>query len=677
MSVKRRQINPPKRIFTWKGDELIIMFNVTSATHPQFLTRQSPPLSWLKVSGSKIMFSDSCKGSVIGAERKDTEASMTQSSSPFSLSGGLRRSHAATMASSKSKSSNKVSAAFAANVAAGSLESPALSGIYENAEVVYISIGRTKAESTLNTFRTMGFTREDIYRMLDKGPWVLAFDVSKCLPKLQADLQSSFGLNQTQIVHIISHCPFLIAQYARFKGKDISATVSALYDAGYNRERLIYDIMRFPNMLSTPPDRIRGWMALLQGFGVATDPRLFSKVLQKAQFMYNTNPPPICVNGDQMLTGQNVMLHDVTDRDIEPTAYEAIRVLEVLKGLRLPDMDKLVRTCPEILLLPANEVLSRATFLYNLFLEYPTTSSTSSGADRKPLAGTPYNGKSSSVELFASSSLSSSSPHSSTTDALSSLSSSMLPSEGRLGSDEKLDSKVAAHRLLGSLLESSPGALAVDINQMRGAANVLRAAGLRRSEVVQLIRMRPTILGRNPTMLKDIISFLKYHCSLRKVDVAPFFFRCPQVLDGDVVDYQEKIDYLSHIGASSKMIRKFPKVLTSPLASHIRPRAEFLQAMKVDPLALGLPFLVNAPAAELAAVANMSEDILNKFCIAFTAMSKKAAEDRGKIEQLRNQNEQKQQQIEQQLKKNSRSSGARTRDLFSGNSFCEDIDTWF
>jgi hypothetical protein len=55
--------------------------------------------------------------------------------------------------------------------------------------VIEVTVPRSFAESSLRTLRNKGFTREDIYRMLDKGPWVLSFDISSALPRLFAGLQ--------------------------------------------------------------------------------------------------------------------------------------------------------------------------------------------------------------------------------------------------------------------------------------------------------------------------------------------------------------------------------------------------------------------------------------------------------------------------------------------------------
>ena len=103
-----------------------------------------------------------------------------------------------------------------------------------------------------------GFSNEDLYRMLDKGPWILAFS-TKSLKKLTNDLKNDIGFNNSAVRHILSHCPYLVAQYARFPGRDVYASAAALLDSGYESSRLIQDCIRFPSILASPPDRIRGW----------------------------------------------------------------------------------------------------------------------------------------------------------------------------------------------------------------------------------------------------------------------------------------------------------------------------------------------------------------------------------------------------------------------------------
>lgn len=131
------------------------------------------------------------------------------------------------------------------------------SGIPACSSVIEVAVSREFAENSLAALRNKGFAREDIFRMLDKGPWVLVFDITSALPPLFDGLKNDLGLSQSQAVHIISHCPYLIAQYAHYRGRDLFATAKALLDVGYTMPRLVSDVMRFPSMLAAPPDRIR------------------------------------------------------------------------------------------------------------------------------------------------------------------------------------------------------------------------------------------------------------------------------------------------------------------------------------------------------------------------------------------------------------------------------------
>ena len=121
-----------------------------------------------------------------------------------------------------------------------------------------IAVRREDVQARISAFRARGFADEDLYRMFDKGPWVLAFS-PKAIPKLFRNLLEDIGFNRSEAVHIVSHCPYLIAQYARYSGRDVFATARALIDCGYDGDRLVQNCMRFPSMLAAPPDRIRGW----------------------------------------------------------------------------------------------------------------------------------------------------------------------------------------------------------------------------------------------------------------------------------------------------------------------------------------------------------------------------------------------------------------------------------
>ena len=235
--------------------------------------------------------------------------------------------------------------------------------------VIEIAVSRALAEDSLSALRMSGFKREDIYRMLDKGPWVLAFDIGKTLPKILSDLELDLSMNKTEALHIVSHCPYLIAQYARYRGRDVYSTVRALIDVGYDAASLAEDVMRFPSMLAAPPDRLRGWCALLEGFGIAHGPGLFGKMLKRAPFMFHINPPHLWSSPGAR---DDVVVSDIDDVSTTASAfvvYESLRILQLLVGLNIPDLDRIVRTQPSILLCNAEEVSKRCIFLMNLFLD--------------------------------------------------------------------------------------------------------------------------------------------------------------------------------------------------------------------------------------------------------------------------------------------------------------------
>lgn len=91
---------------------------------------------------------------------------------------------------------------------------------------------------------------------------------------------------------------------------------------------------------------------------------MFGKMLRRAPFMFYVNAPKL----------QDDDLSHVVDSDVSATAsgfvaYGALSVLQLLKSQNFPDLDKLVRTQPLILLVDTSEVKQRAEFLVNLFLE--------------------------------------------------------------------------------------------------------------------------------------------------------------------------------------------------------------------------------------------------------------------------------------------------------------------
>jgi len=54
-----------------------------------------------------------------------------------------------------------------------------------------MEVPRTKVENNLLALKSNGFGREDIFRMLDKGPWIVGFDVTSSINKIFTDMQVS------------------------------------------------------------------------------------------------------------------------------------------------------------------------------------------------------------------------------------------------------------------------------------------------------------------------------------------------------------------------------------------------------------------------------------------------------------------------------------------------------
>lgn len=140
VQIKRQQ----SRTFVWHGDELTILFNMTSLQSP-LCTRLTPPLSWISASGCKVrvlhrgLKTSSSLMDIIVCPEDVSNQEVCQSSEPTST--------------------------------------------------IEIVAPRKVVEATLSTLRMMGFQREDLFRILDKGPWILAMDVRSVVSRLFGDLQ--------------------------------------------------------------------------------------------------------------------------------------------------------------------------------------------------------------------------------------------------------------------------------------------------------------------------------------------------------------------------------------------------------------------------------------------------------------------------------------------------------
>ena len=72
---------------------------------------------------------------------------------------------------------------------------------------------------------------------------------------------------------------------------------------------------------------------------------------------------------------------------------------------------------------------------------------------------------------------------------------------------------------------------------------------MKRWEVVQIARRHPPILGREPNALIELISFLRYHCGMKKMDLLTFLNKYPFVLAAKVEDIEPKVSryYLTFV----------------------------------------------------------------------------------------------------------------------------------
>ncbi len=667
------------RTYKWSSKELQITCNMTALDNPT-CTRLVPPLSWLSASGSKVKVfyqeddEDSRAGAALLEKQKFSEQRALMSEEDavrlfheididkngYIDSYELYRALSGVgvvvttddirnmMADADTSGDDRIDIAEWKTLAlkinalrkgsAGAVEEEGLSAQtvhHEDAsdvsaqksvsddlcggsreKFVTISVNRERAEKSLSTLRKFGFKRADIYRMLYKGPWVLAFDVSKTLPRISDDLESMLGLSKEDALHVVSHCPYLIAQYARYKGRDLYTTARALIEVGYSSKNLAEDIRRFPSMLSAPPDRLRGWMALLEGYGVRTEKGLFGKTLKKAPFMFYVNPPYLLFQDDDTSIRENY-INDVSTTASEFVVFDAFRVLQLLSSYDL-DMDKVVRSQPGLLLVAPDEVNQRAHFLLNLFLER---------RHQRPIVTLQ---KFSTINAYKVPELSELSSLANNFDKKifseeecsvehDSLDASSLTQLAQ--AREVHEARKEAYEQLNKLVQSNPKVLSISSQQMKNAANALLRSGMRYKDVLLVAKRHPRVLTLEPQQLRDVMNVFKVRCFLRKSDLKPFILRLPGLLSMDAASLAEKVEYLySNLEGNVSLLRKWPAYLTYDLDSEIRPAAEFVRACGKPPLFKGLPFLLTQTSSELSVSVGMKPEVYAGFKEKFMSM---------------------------------------------------------
>eukprot|EP01031_Cornospumella_fuschlensis_P036069 gene36069-43740_t len=223
-----------RRTYAWVGDTLVVSVNSTSSP---LLSRLVPPISWLSQSGCKVrVFSNVAEELQVtslspstdpnaphpssqASSQPSPEASTGSSQLPNSLylESMLRHIDVIQLYASRSPRSGRAAAS-------------------RSSRVLELSVSKQAVESVLGVLREGGFSREDIFRMLDKAPWLLALNVSGAvLQRLHGDLTAApLALTPRDSVHIISHCPYLLAMYTRYPGKDVQPTIRTLLGLGYS-----------------------------------------------------------------------------------------------------------------------------------------------------------------------------------------------------------------------------------------------------------------------------------------------------------------------------------------------------------------------------------------------------------------------------------------------------------
>lgn len=323
----------------------------------------------------------------------------------------------------------------------------------------------------------------------------------------------------------------------------------------------------------------------MTSFGVATaSPQLFGKMLRRAPFMFNIDPPsvfdcdPINIVSEATHTTSNGFF-----------AYNALAVLQEVSKFQLRDMDKIIRSDPKILMVESTEVAKRLSFLLGIYseLEFRGNMKTRSGLSKE-------------ARTTRSTFVSASAPVG-TSDEVASL------------LDTSCDESKA---MLKGTLESFPNTLSIPQSSMQAVFSSLRSSGIRRDDIVFLVRRIPQILGMDPLSLRSLIAFLREECGLRKSDLAQFLITNPSFLTKDLHDLRNNLDYLfNSLGGTPTLLRGYPQYLLVDFSGHLEPRVEFLIALGVDPLLNGLPFLIQARDSDLARLAGVKVDFFEKFRI--------------------------------------------------------------
>lgn len=166
--LSRRKRPQNQRRFIVGEKEIVISCVVTALSNPSS-TRLVPPMVWLTSSGSRVKIVHFVKDSPYYAPQQQS----SQSQQSYNTFSNAENDTSTSNPNTQRNSNNNIfSASY--NVKSSILE---------------IFVPRPQVDASLSVLRMNGFQKQDLYRMLDKGPWILAFVINSPLVKLLDDLK--------------------------------------------------------------------------------------------------------------------------------------------------------------------------------------------------------------------------------------------------------------------------------------------------------------------------------------------------------------------------------------------------------------------------------------------------------------------------------------------------------
>lgn len=121
-------------------------------------------------------------------------------------------------------------------------------------------------------------------------------------------------------------------------------------------------------------------------------------------------------------------------------------------------------------------------------------------------------------------------------------------------------------RSLRSLVSTYPSVLSIDHAQIRSVSSALRYCGLRRLDVMRLVRRFPPILTRSPDVIKVLFELLKERCGLEKSELIDFVTRHPHLVGENIGDLESKINYFyKSLGGTPSILSRYPGYLACDL----------------------------------------------------------------------------------------------------------------